>query len=61
MFKEIKIVPSPSLSPPSYLIKKVWAMWLLIWWPLEVYMVVNFRVHGINQGVRKLAQTPTLN
>jgi hypothetical protein len=23
-------------------------------------MVVNFRAHGISQGVRKLVQTPTL-
>ena len=37
------------------------ALWLLIWWSLEVYMVVNFRVCEISQGTRKLVRTPTLN
>jgi hypothetical protein len=32
-----------------------------IWWPLEAYMVVNFRARGISRGARKLAWTPTLN
>jgi len=36
-------------------------MWLLIWWPLEAYMVVNFRTRGISRDARKLARTPTLN
>ena len=40
---------------------QVRALWLLIWWPLEVYMVVNFRARGISRGTRKLARTPTLN
>jgi hypothetical protein len=40
---------------------QVRAMWLLIWWPLEVYMVVNFRARGISRGTRKLTRTPTLN
>jgi hypothetical protein len=40
---------------------QVRALWLLIWWPLEVYMVVNFRARGISRGARKLARTPTLN
>jgi hypothetical protein len=40
---------------------QVRALWLLIWWPLEAYMVVNFRACGISRGARKLAQTPTLN
>ena len=40
---------------------QVRAMWLLIWWPLEAYMVVNFRARGISRGARKLARTPTLN
>jgi hypothetical protein len=39
---------------------QVRALWLLIWWPLEAYMVVNFRAHGISRGARKLARTPTL-
>jgi hypothetical protein len=39
---------------------QVRALWLLIWWSLEVYMVVNFRTHGISRGVRKLTRTPTL-
>jgi hypothetical protein len=30
-------------------------------WPLEAYMVVNFRARGISRGARKLARTPTLN
>jgi hypothetical protein len=40
---------------------QIWALWLLIWWPLEAYMVVNFRARGISRGTRKLARTPTLN
>jgi len=39
---------------------QVRAMWLLIWWPLEAYMVVNFRAREISRGTRKLARTPTL-
>jgi hypothetical protein len=37
------------------------AMWLLIWWSLETYMVVNFRARGISRGTRKLARIPALN
>jgi len=37
------------------------ALWLLIWWPLEAYMVVNFRARGISRGTRKLVRIPTLN
>ena len=40
---------------------QVRAMWLLIWWPLEAYMVVNFRAHGISRGAHKLVRTSTLN
>jgi len=40
---------------------QVRTLWLLIWWPLEAYMVVNFRVRGISRGARKLVRTPTLN
>ena len=40
---------------------QVRALWLLIWWPLEAYMVVNFRARGISRGARKLTRTPTLN
>ena len=40
---------------------QVRAMWLLISWLLEAYMVVNFRVREISRGARKLARTPTLN
>jgi hypothetical protein len=36
-------------------------LWLLIWWPLEIYMVVIFRARGISRGTRKLVRTPTLN
>jgi len=39
---------------------RVRALWLLIWWPLEVYMVVNFKARGINRGARKLARTLSL-
>jgi hypothetical protein len=35
-------------------------MWLLIWWSLEVYMIVNFRTREIIQDTHKLTQTPTL-
>ena len=40
---------------------QVRAIWLLRWWPLETYMVVNFRACKINWGVRKLTRTPMLN
>jgi hypothetical protein len=40
---------------------QVRALWLLIWWPLEAYIVVNFRACGISRGAPKLARTPTLN
>jgi len=39
---------------------QVRALWLLIWWPLEAYMVVNFRTRGISRDMRKLTRTPTL-
>jgi hypothetical protein len=38
---------------------QVRVMWLLIWWSLETYMVVNFRVRGIGRSARKLVRTPT--
>jgi hypothetical protein len=37
------------------------ALWLLIWWPLETYMVVNFRTREISRDTHKLTRTPTLN
>jgi len=40
---------------------QVRALWLLIWWPLEAYMVVNFRTREISRDACKLARTPTLN
>jgi hypothetical protein len=40
---------------------QVQALWLLIWWPLEAYMVVNLRARGISRGTRKLVRTPMLN
>jgi len=40
---------------------QVQALRLLIWWPLEAYMIVNFRARGISWGARKLTRTPTLN
>ena len=39
---------------------QVRTLWLLIWWPLEAYMIVNFRAREISRGARKLARTPTL-
>jgi hypothetical protein len=39
---------------------QVRARWLLIWWPLEAYIVVNFKAHGISRSARKLVRTPTL-
>jgi hypothetical protein len=38
---------------------QVRVQWLLIWWPLEIYMVVNFRACKI-RGARKLVRTHTL-
>jgi len=43
-----------------HLWSQVRALWLLIWYPLEAYMVVNFKVRGISWGARKLTRTPTL-
>jgi hypothetical protein len=40
---------------------QVRAMWLLKWWPLEAYMVINFRTRGISRNTYKLTRTPTLN
>jgi len=39
---------------------QIWTLWLLIWWSLKIYIVVNFRARGISRGARKLIQTPTL-
>jgi len=39
---------------------QVRVLWLLIWWPLEAYMVINFRIREISRGARKLVRTPTL-
>ena len=44
---------STNTLPLSFLIKRKEV--------LEAYMVVNFRVHGISRGARKLARTPILN
>ena len=38
---------------------QVRALWLLIWWSLEAYIVVNFSTPGISRNVRKLVRTPT--
>jgi hypothetical protein len=32
-------------------------MWLLIWWSLQIYMVVNFRTHKINLDMCNLVRT----
>ena len=48
---------SRSLLP---LWSQVRVLWLLIWWPLKTYMVVNFRAHGISRGTRKLLRIFTL-
>jgi hypothetical protein len=36
------------------------AMWLLIWWLLETYIVINFKARGISRDACKLPRTPTL-
>jgi hypothetical protein len=49
---------------PRYLLSlwsQVRALWLLIWWSLEAYMVVNFRARGISRDTYKLVRTSTLN
>jgi hypothetical protein len=55
--------PIPPNKTYSYypLWSQVRVLWLLIWWPLKDYMVINFRARGISRGARKLARTPTLN
>ena len=35
-------------------------MWLLICWSLEVYMIVNFRIHEISRDTHKLTWITTL-
>jgi len=35
------------------------ALWLIIWWSLKNYMVINFRACGISRGIRKLTRIPT--
>jgi hypothetical protein len=32
-------------------------LWLLILWLLEIYMVVNLKIHRINRDTRKLIRT----
>jgi len=39
---------------------QIQALWLLIWWLLETYIVVNFRACEISRDTRKLIQTLTL-
>jgi len=39
---------------------QVRAMWVLIWWLLDVYLVINFRVCGISRDGCKLIQTSSL-
>jgi len=39
---------------------QVRVLWLLIWWLLEAYMVINFKAREISRGAHKLVQTPTL-
>jgi hypothetical protein len=39
---------------------QVRVLWLIVWWPLKAYMIVNFRTHGISRGARKLVRIPTL-
>jgi len=36
---------------------QVRVMWLLIWWPLKAYMVINFRTRRISWVTCKLTQT----
>jgi hypothetical protein len=43
-----------------FLWSQVRVLWLLIWWLLETYMVVNFRTRGISRDTFKLARTPIL-
>jgi hypothetical protein len=40
---------------------QVRALWLFILWPLEAYMVINFRTRGISRGACKLTRTIILN
>jgi hypothetical protein len=39
---------------------QVRVLWLLIYWPLKAYMVINFKTRGISRGTCKLTQTLTL-
>jgi hypothetical protein len=51
---QTRLVAKRGLLP---LWSQVWVLWLLIWWSLEAYMVVKFRVCGISRGARKLIWT----
>jgi len=42
------------------LYSQVQVLWLFIWWSLEVYMVINFRTHGISRDKYKLIRIPIL-
>jgi hypothetical protein len=42
-----------------FLWSQVRTLWLLIWWSLEVYMVINFRARKISLDTYKLTQTLT--
>ena len=44
----------------SFLWFQVRILWLLIWWSLETYLIINFRVCGISQDTCKLARTSML-
>jgi hypothetical protein len=48
-----------SLGPRDLLSlwSQVRALWLLIWWSLKAYMVINFRTHGISRSTCKLVRT----
>jgi hypothetical protein len=39
---------------------QVRTLWLLIWWLLEAYMVVNFKTREISRSMHKLVRTSTL-
>jgi hypothetical protein len=54
---------SKNLKPKGLLPlwSQVRALWLLIWWSLKTYKVINFRARGISRGARKLTRTTLIN
>jgi hypothetical protein len=53
----IKMVSSSSnFKLNSSSVIDILLLWLLIWWSLKIYIVINFRTHEISRDARKLTR-----